>query len=64
MREKAGNNVVVDGGAIMGDGVREHFGDVNDVSGEEAWIRAGDALTFHQFLDASWCEEVAPNGVV
>lgn len=64
VREKTGNDVVVDGGAVVRDGLRDHFGDVYDVSGEEAWIRAGDALTFHQLFDAPWCEEVATNGVV
>lgn len=47
VREKARNNVVVDGGAMIGDRVRNHFGDVDDVSGKEAWFWAGDALTFH-----------------
>lgn len=59
MRKKAWDDVVVDGGAFARSGMREHFGDINDVSGKEAGFRAGDALTFHKLLDASWCEEVA-----
>ena len=47
VREKARNDIVVDGGAMIGDRVGNHFGDINDVSGKEASIWAGDALTFH-----------------
>lgn len=64
VREKARDNVVVNGGTVARDRVREHFGYVDNVSGKEAWFRAGDALTFHKLLDASWCEEIATNGVV
>ena len=64
MRKKAWDDVVVDGRAVVRSGVREHFGDINDVSGEETGFRPRDALTFHKLLDSSWCEEVATNGVV
>lgn len=64
MRKKAWDDVMVDGGAVVRSGLREHFGDIDDVSGKETGFRAGDALTFHKLLDASWCEEVATNGVV